>query len=435
MSRYQAIDENDYKESIREAWKIEIKIKDWFPEPIFKWISHNATILGVPDTYIAIPFLVAVAYCSQHTTVTVDFHTEPLILYALVGGRSGTNKSASMQIILDIVNGIENQHGDASHTFDSGTLEGLMQSMRANNGCIMGCYDEFATFNDNLDKGNSGSSEKARYLSLYSGSSWSKRTKTSGCLEMNDPRFHMFAFTQPYYAAQFARNNLHDGFYQRFLLSLPREVYVKIDQKKDLLAKNETLLDMKITLEQIYTRCSQGNVRLTLTEDAKKLYEEHHDSIVDFRKEDPFEEARLSIKSKSLGLAMRLSGVISLMRCALNHQEENDEGDLVEEIDIKMAMNIVDYLVYNAFALLPNQVKSNCKSNEIKKIPLPKPGNLTGIFMSISVTKRLLNNTQIPLSLISRDKIYPVVNNISGSHIATKFVFGFKVCFSFIEII
>ena len=138
--------------------KIEIKIKDWFPEPIIKWISHNATILSVPDTYIVIPYTIAFTYCSQHTTVTMDFQTEPLILYALVWGRSGTSKSASMQIILDIVNDIDNQHGDASHTLDSGTLEGLMQSMHANNGCIMGCYNEFATFNDNLDKGNSGSS-------------------------------------------------------------------------------------------------------------------------------------------------------------------------------------------------------------------------------------------------------------------------------------
>ena len=63
-----------------------------------KWISHHAIILGVPETYISVPLLVAVAYCSQHTSVKMDFHTEPIVLYGLVGGRSGTNKSASLQL-------------------------------------------------------------------------------------------------------------------------------------------------------------------------------------------------------------------------------------------------------------------------------------------------------------------------------------------------
>ena len=227
MSKYQPIDETEYKECIKSAWKVELSTTDWFPSKITDWVNHHATILGVPDSYISVPLLVSVAYCSQHTTVNVgDLHVEPVILYALVCGRSGTNKSCSLQVILELLNGIEN-NTEGSHTFDSGTLEGLMQSMRLNNGTVMACHDEFSTFNDSLDKGNSGSCEKSRYLSLYSGASWSKKTKTSGNIEVIDPRLNMFAFTQPYYAAQFARNNLSDGFYQRFLISVPREVYVK----------------------------------------------------------------------------------------------------------------------------------------------------------------------------------------------------------------
>ena len=120
---------------------------------------------------------------------------EPVILYALLCGRSGTNKSCSLQVILELLNGIEN-NTEGSHTFDSGILEGLMQSMRLNNGTVMAWHDEFSTFNDSLDKGNSGSCEKSRYLSLYSGSSWSKKTKTSGNIEVIDPRLNMFAFMQ-----------------------------------------------------------------------------------------------------------------------------------------------------------------------------------------------------------------------------------------------
>ena len=55
-----------------------------------------------------------------------------------------------------------------------------MQCLRLNDECMLGSHDEFASFNDNLDKGSSGNSERARYVSLYSATSWSKKTKTSG---------------------------------------------------------------------------------------------------------------------------------------------------------------------------------------------------------------------------------------------------------------
>ena len=101
MSKYQPIQDVDYKDAIRKAWKLEIDTKKWFPKEIAEWIVHHATTLGVPETYISIPFLVAIAYLSSHATVTAgDLHTEPVLLYALVCRRSGTNKSASLNIIL-----------------------------------------------------------------------------------------------------------------------------------------------------------------------------------------------------------------------------------------------------------------------------------------------------------------------------------------------
>jgi len=101
---------------------------------------------------------------------------------------------------------------------------------------------------------------------------------------MPDPRYNMFAFTQPYYAVQFAQNNTSDGFYQRFLLSVPQEVYVKINDKKQLKEQQEQLVDVG---------------KLVLTTEAMQVYEKYHDEVVDYRKSDAFEEAKLSIKSKS----------------------------------------------------------------------------------------------------------------------------------------
>jgi len=159
MSKYQPIEDLIYKEAIKNVWNFKTDTKEWFPKQIADWVIHHSTVLRVPETYISIPLLVCIAYCSQHCTVTAgDFHNEPLILYALVCGRSGTNKSASLQTVLDLVGDIENKIFRESHTFDSGTLEGLMMAMRSNDNCVMACFDEFAAFIDNLDKGNSGSS-------------------------------------------------------------------------------------------------------------------------------------------------------------------------------------------------------------------------------------------------------------------------------------
>jgi len=133
--------------------EIPSKCDGWFPPEVCSWTSYNATLLGVPETYISIPFLVATAYCAQHTVVTIDFHTKP-------------TKSASLQLVMELINNIPNVNPNAGHLFDS-----VIREHRE------------------------GVKKQGIYRSLYSGSTSSKKTKTSGCLEMHDLRFNMIAFT------------------------------------------------------------------------------------------------------------------------------------------------------------------------------------------------------------------------------------------------
>ena len=105
--------------------------------------------------------------------------------------------------------------------FESGTLEGLMKNLEDNQGSMIGVFDEFSTFRDNIDKGSSGTAEKGRYLSLFNASSWKKSTKGAGTKSIDDPRFNMISYTQPQYACNFSRSNVADGFFQRFLITLP----------------------------------------------------------------------------------------------------------------------------------------------------------------------------------------------------------------------
>ena len=175
-------------------------------------------------------------------------------------------------------------------------------------------------------------------------------------MEILNPRLNMCAFTQPFYAAHFAQNNMSDGFFQRFLLSVPKEVCVKMEQKRNMMKQKKDLVNMATMLNNIYQKCSGNDIRLVLSPEALKKYEYYHDEIADFRMSDLFKEARLSVKSKSLGLLLRISGVISLLRTELSG--ENNEP-IVDVSDVDMALNIVNYSVSNAFFSVTNKIYKN----------------------------------------------------------------------------
>jgi len=61
-------------------------------------------------------------------------------------------------------------------------------------------------------------------------------------------------------------------------------------------------------------------------------------------------------------------------------------------------------------------------------MPLPEAENLTIDFLKPyhKQVKRILTDEPIPLSAITRDKIYPLINNESGSHIGGRFVNGLQ---------
>ena len=207
---------------------------------------------------------------------------------------------------------IENENAEG-HSFESGTMEGLMKAMLQNNGSILGLFDEFPTLIDNIDKGTTGTSEKGRFLSLYSAVDWSKKTKSCGNMSVKDPRLNLISYTQPFYAVNFARNNLQDGFFQRFLITVPAESFVKFEMKEEAMVQSKNVISFSTILQKIYVSCTGKGMELQLNKEAMHLYQNLHDEIVDFRMKDKFEEDKISIKSKSLAQTLRISAVICLL--------------------------------------------------------------------------------------------------------------------------
>ena len=213
MSKLSQLDDTQSRLLLEECWSLKSNCENWFPKEIYEWIKTHALILGVPDVYLAVPLIATAAHLSHHALVQVNpLYKEPIIIYGLVAGRPGTNKSGSLGLMADIIEEIK-----PDSIFDSGTIDGLAKALESTKGNVISVNDEFANFMESLDNGaKKNNTEKSRILTLYNATSWSKRTKTCGSFSIEDPRFQMIGFTQPDYLFEFARNpaNLRDGFFQ-----------------------------------------------------------------------------------------------------------------------------------------------------------------------------------------------------------------------------
>ena len=197
-------------------------------EVLSEEIRFHSKRFGIPSTFLSMPFLVISSYLSQHsnsvylcrdieTGKEIELHEEPTILYSMVVGESGSNKTSCIRFFIDILDGIKNVN-NAEHMYKTGTLDGLVKTLMKNNNSAVGLYDEIGTFNDGLDKGSTRSFDRSVYLSLYNAKKFLKSTKTSGDVNLNNPRFSLFTFTQEEPMKKFMLDNLQNGFFQRFLL-------------------------------------------------------------------------------------------------------------------------------------------------------------------------------------------------------------------------
>ena len=117
------------------------------------------------------------------------------------------------------------------HTFEAGTLDGLMQAMPQNDNCFLSFYYEFSTFNDLLHRGITGDLDRSRFFTLFNGGGkLQKMTKTSSDFHVKCPRFNLYTFT-PYYIQILTEGNI-DVSSPFFIVSFPPEKDVLIEEKK-----------------------------------------------------------------------------------------------------------------------------------------------------------------------------------------------------------
>ena len=429
-----------------------VDMDDWFELDLANYIRYHSKRLGVADTYLAMPLLSIAAYVSQHTKSIYVYrnpdtgkettlHIEPTILYTMVVGESGTNKTACIQLLLDILDSIPNVY-DAQHTYETGTLDGLVRTLNNNDSCAIGLYDEISTFNDGLDKSGTGSFDRSVYLSLFNGKRFQKSIKTASDVHLKNPRFSLFTFTQEAPLRNFVENNLSNGFFQRFLVSCPPEIPVLMADKIAMINEDKRLINLKSVLQAIYDRCvRREEVRLELDEEAVLLYNSHHDDVQRFRMSENQAQSR-SIQSKSVGLLLRLAGIANVLRNGVKEvnfqptemQDTYMHDNTINKIDMERALKIVKYSVETSIAVMNhlsvNPSKTVNRGESRNFVPIPEIENMSMDYLVsknvIRITRKLLSKEKVEQSKVNRDKVYPHTKNVEtqGAQFGNKFLSG-----------
>ena len=277
-------------------------------------------------------------------------------------------------------------------------MEGLMCTLRDNDGSIMCSVDEFSTFLDSIDKHSNGNAERARYLSLWSGSPigsrWSKKTKNCGLEEICQPRFQFAGFNQNYFLMNMILNtNQYDGFLLRFLVSTPEEVYVKL-QDKIIAAETLDGLEMSKLFALVFQTFFKDGCILKLSEEAMVLFASYHDQeVLEFRKKDKFEDIKSMIMSKSIGNVLRVAGIQCALRIALEAFKKDktiDTEDLqIQLIDMERAVVIVKYSVECLISLI-DSTSTACQSKGVKR-PREMPDQQECILFCAGKTRVISN--------------------------------------------
>lgn len=292
-----------------------------FPQPVTEWINRKCRGLGVPFQYLAYPLMTGVSYCLGESYVEVfKGYREPVILYSIVSGRSGTNKSGSLSKINKFMHALPKE-GDEQHVYDVGSMEGLMAALKDNQGSVYCAVDELKSFLDLMDK-NGGHAERCRYLSLWSGLDWSKRTKGTGICEITNPRFNFTSFNQNYFLIDLLLNSAHyDGFLPRFLVATPDEVFVGLDEKMKA-SKEREQINMRRIIRQIYKYFRSGCI-FVFDEKALNKFKQYDQEVLDERKSDRFDDMKSMVLAKSVNNLIRVSAVQCALRSAVMENFSN----------------------------------------------------------------------------------------------------------------
>lgn len=144
------------------------------------------TTLSVPATAVLFGLISVFSFMLSHSSVTCvgTKWTEPVIVWVAVAMPTGSGKSTLYKFLLDLILKVRKRcNRKDSHptwTLEEASFEKMGALMAENNGRLLGLYDELSAFLTGINlynsKGLSDSHDIHKFLQLYNGLPWKRRT-------------------------------------------------------------------------------------------------------------------------------------------------------------------------------------------------------------------------------------------------------------------
>ena len=165
-------------------------------------------------------------------------------------------------------------------------------------------------------------------------------------------------------------------------------------------------------------------ISLHLTKEAMNVYRKSHDHVVSFRKEMRRHD-HTSVVCKSLGLLLRVAGVLNRLRESTNLviDQNYEMENVITENDILMAKELIHYSVETSLLALGNE---KCEDKVMPKSGIPMPENMSVEFLVTHVrhVRKIVKFKELPMRKITANNLYPTIGKMKGSDAARRFVNG-----------
>ena len=218
------------------------------PEPVRSFVMQGSEALGCDASYIALPMLVMLAGSvgNSRRIRLKSTWSEPCILWSCVVGRSGTNKSAAIDLAIQPLQEIQNRcireyqaqlsgwspESDDPRPImprmiiDDATIESVLQLLEQNpRGLILRRDELNGWFNFDKYSSGKGSTNSARWIELFHARPVSVDRATKGPIFVHRASLSIIGGIQPgILRSVLDRSNIESGLAGRFLFVMPQHI-------------------------------------------------------------------------------------------------------------------------------------------------------------------------------------------------------------------
>ena len=283
------------------------ELSDGFPVEVFspelQGIIQETAKLNFPPEYIS-AYLLGVISTAIGNSCRIQIkkgYTESAVLYIVIVGNSGTNKTAPLKFAIQplvnkdkksyrhFMSKMEEYKAEIlknpvlketlkppklfKYLINDATIESVQKRHSVNSRCLLLFMDELKGFFNNFSRYGKGGSDQQQWLSNYSGMAFMKdRVEDEKTMIIEKPHITIMGGIQPAVFNNLFTKDMHDdGMADRFLVfkpeSFPDQKLVDVDVAEDLSSHWEDIVNRILAIPY------EGDPNtFTFTDDAKKAF-------------------------------------------------------------------------------------------------------------------------------------------------------------------